>query len=100
MDIEFVNKIDSYIYGHHPGHFFHPDSDAKLTLHPGTRMYSEIFYDITHSLPEETNKKSESCSFYEGNYSLDNCFLDVSLNHFLMSNKLPVQVVSVPPGIM
>ena len=81
MSIEFVNKIDSFIFAHHPGHFYHPDSNAKLNLLLGTRMYSEIFYDLTYSLPEKTTENSESCSLYSGNYSLDNCFLNVSLNH-------------------
>ena len=78
MSIEFFNKIDSFVFAHHPGHFYHPDSNAKLTLLLGTRMYTEIFYDLTHSLPEEKDKNSEECSNYEGNHSLDNCFLNVS----------------------
>ena len=79
MSIEFFNKIDSFIFAHHPGHFYHPDSNAKLNLLLGTRMYSEIFYDLTYSLPEEEmDENSEGCSIYEGNHSLDICFLNVS----------------------
>ena len=87
MSISFMTKIPAYVYVHYPGHYYHPDSQSKISLIKSTRHWAQLNYEITNTLPRKGKK---SCRQYPDNYTLDDCFIDVchtgcpgSIFHFL-----------------
>ena len=80
--IKFVTKMDTYIYVHHPGQYWNPDSQSKVSLKTKQKNFMEIFYDHTYSLPMKLEENKLTCKEYKKNYSLDYCMTDVS-NRFV-----------------
>ena len=74
MAISFMTKIPAYVYVHYPGHYYHPDSNCKITLTRGTGHWAQLHYELTFTLPREGKKR---CIQYPENYTLDDCFINV-----------------------
>ena len=76
--IKFVTKMDTYIYVHHPGQYWNPDSQSKVSLKTKQKNFMEIFFDHTYTLPKKLEGNKATCRQYNKNYSLDYCMTDVS----------------------
>ena len=78
--IEFVTKMDTYIYVHHKGQFWNPDSKSKVSIKTKQMNFMEIFYDIYYSIPMGLDGNKKTCGEYsKKNSSFDNCLTNVSI---------------------
>ena len=83
MDISFGTKIPAYVYVHYPGHYYHPDSRSKISLINGAGHWAQLHYEITNTLPRKGKKR---CIQYSQNYTLDDCFINVSCINVFIAN--------------
>ena len=74
-----VTRMGSLIYVHHPGQRLNPDSTSKLQIELGQTWYTELLFDLTHTLPTSSKSSGtlQKCSD-RYNRDLDNCIIDVS----------------------
>ena len=78
MQIILVTKMDAFVYVHHEGQAWHPDSTSKINLRIKEKNYIEIFYDLIYSLPITNHGNKKSCQQYN-EYSFDYCFANVRI---------------------
>ena len=78
MQIILVTKMDAFVYVHHKGQAWHPDSTSKINLRIKEKIYIEIFYDLIYSLPITNQGNKKSCQQYN-EYSFDYCFANVRI---------------------
>ena len=71
-------RIDSLVYLHHPGQFWHPDSNSKIATKTKQLIFMEIIHDLAYSLELPQQYKGQNNCTNAYNLDLNTCFYDVS----------------------
>ena len=70
-------KLDSLIYVHHKGQFFHLNHPPKIQVYLGKKLFVNINHELTYSLETSGLKGGQNC-LKDHNYGLENCVINVS----------------------
>ena len=89
LDVVFNLTMDALMYFHHQGQFFSQDSDQKVLVPKGKKLFLDVRHEIFQSYQKKREENDEGnfnvTCIQEYDYSYSQCIQKVSILRILLS---------------